>query len=43
MGYGQYTIPDTFAVELFLLLSFSTRKHTSIASRAILLNFFEEE
>ena len=27
---------------LLLLLSFSTRKHTSMASRAILLNFLEE-
>ena len=28
---------------LLLLLSFSTRKHTSMASRAILSDFFEEQ
>ena len=28
---------------LLLLLSFSTRKHTSVASRVILSNFFEEQ
>ena len=28
---------------LLLLLSFSTRKHTSMASRAILSNFIEEQ
>ena len=27
MGYDQYTVPDTVAVEPTLLLSFSTRKH----------------
>ena len=32
----------TEAVELLLLLSFSTRKHMSVASRTILSNFFEE-
>ena len=41
MGYDQYAVPDTVAVEL--LLSFSIRKHTSMASRAILSNFFEEQ
>ena len=30
MGYDQYTIPDTVAVEP------DTRKHTTMASRAIL-------
>ena len=39
MGYDQYTVPDTVAVEP----TFSTRKHTSIASRVILSNFFEEQ
>ena len=34
--------PDTLS-NLLLLLSFSAHKQTSIASRAILLNFFEEE
>ena len=36
MGYDQYTVPDNVAVESYLLLlSFSTRKHTSIFSHAI--------
>ena len=36
MGYDQYTVPDTVAVESYLLLlSFSIRKHTSIFSHAI--------
>ena len=43
MGYDQYTVPDTVAVEPTLLPSFSTPKHTSMASRAILANFFEEQ
>ena len=30
-------------VELLLLLSFSTRKHASMASRDIVANFFEEQ
>ena len=42
MGYDQYTVLDTLAVALLLLLSFGTRKHTSIATPAILSNFFEE-
>ena len=33
MGYDQYTVPDTF----------SSRKHTSMPSHAILSNFFEEK
>ena len=33
----------TEAVELLLLLSFSTRKHMSVASCTILSNFFEEQ
>ena len=41
MGYDQYTVPDS--VYLRLLLSFSTRKHTPMASPAILSNFFEEQ
>ena len=41
MGYDQYTVPDT--VHLLLLLSFSTRRHMSMASRAILSNFFEKQ
>ena len=43
MGYEQYSVPDTVAVEPTLLLSFSTRKHMSMASRATLSNFFEEQ
>ena len=44
MGYDQYTVPDTVAVESYLLLlSFSICKHTSIFSHAILSNFFEEQ
>ena len=42
MGYDQFTVPDTVAFDLLLLLSFSTREHTFMASRAILSNFFEE-
>ena len=44
MGYDQYTVPNTstVAVELTFLLSTSTRKHTSMASRAIPSNFLEE-
>ena len=38
MGYDQYTVPDTAAVEP----TFVAPKHTSMASRAILANFFEE-
>ena len=34
---------DTVAVEPTFVVSFSPRKHTSMASRAILLNFFEEQ
>ena len=44
MGYDQYTVPNTVAVESYLLLlSFSIGKHTSMTSRAILSNFFEEQ
>ena len=43
MGHDQFTVPDTVAVEPTFLLSFSTRKHISMASRAILSNFFEEQ
>ena len=40
----QYTVPDTVAVErTFVLVSFSTRKHTSMVARAILSNFCEEQ
>ena len=42
MGYDQYTVPDTVAVEPTFAVSFSTSKHTSMASRAILSNFLEE-
>ena len=40
---GQYAVPDTVAVESSMLLSFSTLKHMSMASRAILSKFFEEQ
>ena len=43
MGYDEYTVPDTVAVEptfdAFLLQS----RNKSIASHAILVNFFEEQ
>ena len=35
MGYAQYTVPDTVAVEPTFIAFFSTRKHTSMASLAI--------
>ena len=34
--------PTLWLSNLLLLLSFSTRKHTSIASRTILSNFFDD-
>ena len=37
MGYVQYTVPDAVAIEHTLLLSISTRKHVSMASRDISL------
>ena len=44
MGYDQYTVPDSVAVEpTFVSVSFSTRKHTSIVARAILSNFCEDQ
>ena len=43
MESHQYTVPDTVAVEPTFLLSFSTRKHASIASRVILSIFFEDQ
>ena len=40
MGYDQYTFPYTIAVETaFFLLFFSTRKHTTMACRTILMKF----
>ena len=42
MGYDKYTVPDTAVVEPTFLLSFSFRRHTSMASRVILSNFFQE-
>ena len=40
MGYDQYTFPYTIAVETaFFLLSFSTRKRTTMACRTILMKF----
>ena len=44
MGYDQYTFPYTIAVETaFFLLSFSTRKHTTMACRTILMKFLGME
>ena len=43
LGYDHYTVPDSVAVDLLLLLSFSTSKHQSMACRAILSKFFEEQ
>ena len=45
MGYDQYTVPDTVAVEptFVAFLSASTRKHKSMASPAILSNLFVEQ
>ena len=44
MGYDQYAVADTVAVSNPpLLLSFSIRKHSSMAFRAILSNFFKEQ
>ena len=40
---SQYTIPYTVAIEPALVAFTHTRKHTSMASRAILANAFEEE
>ena len=44
MGYDQYTLfLKLQRSNLLLLLSFNTRKHTSMAFGVILLNFFEEQ
>ena len=41
MGYDQYTVPNTVAIEpTFVAFLISTRKHTAMASRAIVSNFF---
>ena len=38
MGYNQYTVPDTAAIEVtFVAFSMAAPKHTSKASHAILL------
>ena len=42
LGYDEYFLTLKMS-KLLLLLSFSTRKHTSMASRAILSNFFEKQ
>ena len=42
MGYDQYTVPDSVAVEpTFVSVSFSTRKHTFMVAPAIDYNFWE--
>ena len=45
MGFDQYTVPDDCSCmsNILLLFSLSTRKLMSMASRAILSNFFEEQ
>ena len=44
MGYDQYTVPDAEAVKpTFLVFSFGTHEHTSMAFRVILSNLFEEQ
>ena len=43
MGYDQYTVPDTVAVEPTFAAFLCTRKHKSMASGAIVLNFFEQK
>ena len=45
MGYDQYTVPDTIAIEptFVAFLSFSTHKGMSVVFHAILSNFFEEQ
>ena len=42
MRYDQYTVPGTVTVKNSFFAFLSTRKHTSMASRAILSNFCEE-
>ena len=43
MEYDQFTVPDTVAVEPTFVTFLSTRKHMSMASRAIPSNFVEEQ
>ena len=43
MGYDQYTVPDTVAVKITKVASLSNLKYKSMASRAILANFYEEQ
>ena len=44
MGYDQYSVPDTTAVEVLTFVAFLyTNKHTSMASLAILSNCFEQQ
>ena len=43
MEYDQYTVPDTVAVEPTIVAFLLAIKHMPMASRAILLNFFEEQ
>ena len=43
MGYDQHTSSHCRLSSLLLLHSFSTLKHQSVASRAMLLNFFEDQ
>ena len=43
MGYDQYTFLTLWLSNLLLLLSLNSHKHTSMACRATLSNFFEEQ
>ena len=44
MGYAQYTVPDTVAVEpTCVAVPLATHRHTSMASPGILSNFFEKQ
>ena len=43
MGFDQYTVPDTVAVEPTFAAFLCTRKRISMASRAIILYFFEQQ
>ena len=40
---SNFLFPTLSLSNLLLLLSFSTRRHTSVASRCILSNFFEKQ
>lgn len=43
MGYDQYTVSDTVAVKITKVASLSNLKYKSMAPRAVLANFYEEQ